>query len=41
VLAAQVPVRQAELKKLKTEHGNKSLGEVTVEQVRPTARGSP
>lgn len=38
-LKAQVPVRQEALKKLKAEHGNKSLGEVTVEQTLGGARG--
>jgi citrate synthase len=38
-LKAQVPVRQEALKKLKAEHGHKSLGEVTVEQTLGGARG--
>lgn len=38
-LKAQVPVRQEALKKLKAEHGNKSLGEVTVDQTLGGARG--
>lgn len=32
VLRDQIPAKQAELKKLKAEHGNKVLGEVTVDQ---------
>ena len=39
VLAAQIPGKQAELKRLKTEHGDKSLGEVTVDQCIGGARG--
>jgi citrate synthase len=38
-LKAQIPLRQEALKKLKAEHGNKSLGEVTVEQTLGGARG--
>ncbi|KAJ1450350.1 hypothetical protein M885DRAFT_621736 [Pelagophyceae sp. CCMP2097] len=32
VLAAQVPQKQAELKELKAKHGNRVIGEVTVDQ---------
>ena len=32
VLAAQIPKKQEELKKLKKDYGNLSLGEVTVDQ---------
>jgi len=39
VLEAQIPAKQAYMKKLKTEHGSKSLGEVTVEQCLGGARG--
>ncbi|KAG2807703.1 putative citrate synthase [Phytophthora cactorum] len=38
-LKEQIPVRQEALKKLKAEHGHKSLGEVTVEQTLGGARG--
>ena len=31
-LAAQIPAKQEEMKKLKKEYGNYSLGEVTVDQ---------
>jgi len=34
-----IPVEQAKFKKLKADHGNKSLGEVTVEQALGGARG--
>jgi citrate synthase len=39
VLKEQVPKRQEALKKLKADHGHKSLGEVTVEQTLGGARG--
>jgi hypothetical protein len=32
-LAAQIPEKQAALKSLKAKYGNRSLGEVTVDQV--------
>ena len=32
ILREQIPVKQAELKALKAEHGSKALGEVTVDQ---------
>ncbi|OQR92232.1 citrate synthase, mitochondrial precursor [Thraustotheca clavata] len=38
VLKEQVPLRQEAMKKLKAEHGNKVLGEVTVEQCLGGAR---
>ncbi|TDH68232.1 hypothetical protein CCR75_004496 [Bremia lactucae] len=38
-LKKQVPKRQEALKKLKAEHGHKSLGEVTVDQTLGGARG--
>ena len=34
-LTAQVPIKQAELKELKQQHGNEVIGEVTVDQVSP------
>jgi hypothetical protein len=33
ILEAQIPIKQAALKKLKEKYGNMSLGEVTVDQV--------
>jgi citrate synthase len=39
VFGAQVPARQAEIKKLKSEYGSKVLGEVTLDQVYGGARG--
>lgn len=39
ILESQIPAKQAYMKKLKTEHGNKSLGEVTVDQCLGGARG--
>lgn len=33
ILKAQIPVKQAALKKLKETYGSMSLGEVTVDQV--------
>jgi citrate synthase len=39
VLAAQIPGKQADLLKLKKEHGDKSLGEVTIDQCIGGARG--
>ncbi|CAN0254641.1 unnamed protein product [Ectocarpus sp. 12 AP-2014] len=39
VLAEQIPAKQAELAKLKKEHGHKSVGEVTIDQVIGGARG--
>jgi hypothetical protein len=33
ILAAQIPEKQAAFAKLKKEHGNVSLGEVTIDQV--------
>lgn len=39
VLKAQIPARQEALKKLKTDHGSKSLGHVTVDQCIGGARG--
>lgn len=32
ILKGQIPAKQAALKKLKEKYGNKSLGEVTVDQ---------
>lgn len=37
-LAELIPEKQAEIKRIKTEHGNKVLGEVTVEQAYGGAR---
>jgi len=39
ILFAQIPEKQARLKKLKVEHGSKSLGEVTVDQAIGGGRG--
>jgi citrate synthase len=39
VLAAQVPAKQAELLALKKEHGDKVIGQVTVDQLIGGARG--
>jgi citrate synthase len=39
VLAEQIPAKQAELKEIKTKHGSKVLGEVTVDQCIGGGRG--
>ncbi|CAN0427108.1 unnamed protein product, partial [Phaeothamnion confervicola] len=39
VLAAQIPEKQQSLMKLRKEHGNKALGQVTIDQLIGGARG--
>ncbi|CAM9598107.1 unnamed protein product, partial [Laminaria digitata] len=39
ILAEKIPAKQADLLKLKKEHGHKSVGEVTIDQVIGGARG--